>query len=107
MGPTGRLEIPLAGRGAGQYGSLGVTGQATLDGVLALRFVNGYAPRQGDTFTFLAANGGVSGAFDSVEISGLLPGFDYDLNVANGEVILEALNDGVPFNLIFLPMAVR
>jgi hypothetical protein len=36
--PTGRLEIPLAGRGAGQYGSLGVTGQATLDGVLALDF---------------------------------------------------------------------
>lgn len=107
FGPTGRLEIPLVGSNPWQHGSLAVNGTVALDGALALDFRNGYAPDQGDTFTFLTATEGLTGAFDSVEISGLLPGFDYDLNVANGEVILEALNDGVPFNLIFLPMAVR
>lgn len=96
MGPTGRVEIPVTGKNAGQYGSLGVTDAATLDGVIALKFSQGFAPKQGDTFTFLDIGGAVTGAFDSVEISGLEPGFEYKLEVANGKVTLEALNDGVP-----------
>jgi len=103
-GPTGRLELPLAGRGAGEYGSLSVTGSAHLDGVLALRFQDGYAPRQGDTFTFLTAGGGVSGAFDAVQISGLRPGFLYRLRTVNGQVTLEALNDGAPAGRTYLPL---
>jgi hypothetical protein len=96
MGPTGRLEIPLTGAGPGQYGSLGVTGAANLDGVLELKFSQGVAPKRGDTFTFVTATGGVSGEFASIEISGLAPGFEYDLTIANGQVTLEALNDGAP-----------
>jgi hypothetical protein len=53
MGPTGRVEIPVIGKNAGQYGSLSITGTAQLDGVLALDFGNSYAPHQGDTFTLL------------------------------------------------------
>ena len=96
MGPTGRVEIPVTGKNVGQYGSLGVTDAAALDGVIALKFSQGFAPKQGDTFTFLDIGGAVTGAFDSVEISGLEPGFEYQLEVANGQVTLEALNDGVP-----------
>ncbi|MCG3141822.1 MAG: hypothetical protein HDKAJFGB_03151 [Anaerolineae bacterium] len=96
MGPTGRVEIPVIGKNAGQYGSLAVTDAATLDGVLALQFSQGFAPKQGDTFTFLDIGGAVTGAFDSVEISGLEPGFEYKLDVTGGQVTLEALNDGVP-----------
>ncbi|MCC6956406.1 MAG: hypothetical protein IT316_06390 [Anaerolineales bacterium] len=107
MGPTGRLEIPLTGSEPGQYGSLAVTGAATLDGVLALKFSDWFAPKQGDTFTFLTAAGGAGGAFDSVKISGLAPGFLYDLSVVNGQVTLEALNDGVAVQSIFLPMTRR
>jgi probable HAF family extracellular repeat protein/T5SS/PEP-CTERM-associated repeat protein len=106
-GPTGRLEIPLTGSGAGHYGSLVVTGAATLDGVLALNFSPGYAPQQGDMFTFLTATGGISGAFDSVEIGGLMPGFEYELTILDGQVTLEALNDGMPLGAIFLPLVVR
>jgi hypothetical protein len=96
MGPTGRLEIPITGNSPGQYGSLAVTGAANLDGVLKLIFIQGYAPKLGDTFTFLSAAGGLNGEFDSVEIDGLAPGFEYDLTIANGQVTLEALNDGAP-----------
>ena len=106
-GPNGRLEIPLTGRAPGQYGSLSVSGAAALDGVLALRFRNGYAPRRGDTFTFVAATGGVSGAFDAVQISGLAPGFLHRLTVVNGQVTLEALNDGVPEGRLFVPAMMR
>jgi hypothetical protein len=109
IGPTGRLEIPLTGSSAGQYGSLAVTGSAALDGMLALNFTQGYAPHQGDTFTFLTASGGISGTFDSVEITGLEPGFEYELTIVDGQVTLEALNDGIFLwsNTIFLPLVLR
>jgi hypothetical protein len=106
-GPTGRLAIPLIGSSAGQYGSLVITGTANLDGVLALNFSQGFAPQQGDTFTFLTATEGISGTFDSVAISGLVPGFEYELTVVDGQVTLEALNDGVPLRKVFLPLVVR
>ncbi len=106
-GPAGRLEIPLVGSGAGQYGSLAVTGAANLDGVLALNFSNWFAPQQGDTFTFVSATGGVSGTFDSVEISGLASGFEYELTIVNGQLTLDALNDGVPLGTLYLPLVVR
>ena len=107
MGPTGRLAIPLTGSSTGQYGRLGVTGAATLDGVLALNFGNGYAPSQGDTFTFLTATDSVTGTFDSVAISGLMPGFEYELSYAGGQLTLEALNDGEPLRKVFLPLVRR
>ncbi len=107
IGPTGRLEIPLIGSDAGLYGSLGITGTADLGGALVLGFSQGFAPRQGDTFTFLDATGGANGMFDSVQISGLMPGFKYDLSNANGQLVLEALNDGVSARRVFLPQLRR
>jgi probable HAF family extracellular repeat protein/T5SS/PEP-CTERM-associated repeat protein len=95
IGPTGRVEIPVIGESAGQYGKLAVTGTAALDGVLEIRFGRGFAPKTGDTFPLLEVGGAVSGAFDSVGIDGLEPGFEYELQVGGGQVTLEALNDGV------------
>lgn len=106
-GSSGRLVIPLNGGGAGQYGSLAVDGAAVLDGVLVLDFRNGYAPTQGDTFTFLTATGALTGSFDSVAITGLMPGFEYDLKIVNGQLVLEAINDGVPQRMVFLPLVRR
>lgn len=104
ISPTGRLQIPLTGSSAGEYGSLAITGAANLDGVLALNFGQGFAPKQGDTFAFLTATGGVSGAFDRVEIGGLAPGFEYKLTATGGQATLEALNDGTPPGRLFLPL---
>lgn len=42
-----------------------------------------------------------------MQISGLAPGFEYDLSLVNGDLVLEALNDGVPIWLTFLPMVAR
>ena len=103
ISPTGRLEIPVVGNAPGEYGSLNVSGAVTLDGVLALQFSQGFAPHQGDTFTFLSATQGISGTFDRVTISGLMPGFEYDLTTPAGQLALEALNDGLPAHMVFLP----
>lgn len=109
MSPSGRLAIPLIGKNAGQCGSLAVSGATVLDGVLALDFQQGYAPRQGDRFTFLDGAGAVTGAFDSVAISGLAPGFQYELTNSGGELTLRALNNGIPTSgqpwRVFLPLA--
>lgn len=82
-----------------------------LDGVLALDFQEGYAPRQGDRFTFLDGAGAVTGAFDSVAISGLAPGFQYELTNSGGELTLRALNNGIPTSgqpwRVFLPLIAR
>lgn len=85
-----------------------INGTAGLDGVLALDFQNGYAPSQGDTFTLLTAAEGLSGTFDSVEISGLMPGFEYEITFVDGQLVLEALNNGVPIEVgkLFLPLVV-
>ena len=99
IGSAGRLKIPLTGSLPGQYGSLAVTGSANLAGVLVLDFH--YAPRTGDLLTLLAVAQGAVGAFGSVEITGLQPGFEYEITYANGQVVIEALNDGVPGDLIF------
>ena len=108
MGSTGELAIPLIGNGAGQYGSLVITGTAHLDGVLSLDFRNGYAPSQGDTFIFLTTTNGLTGTFDSVAISGLMPGFQFEITYINGQLVFEALNNGVPYvPTIYLPLIVR
>ena len=79
---------------------------ATLDGVLALDFRDGYALRLGDAFTLLSATEGISGAFTSVDISGLPAGFEYTLTTAGGQLALEALNDGAPLERVHLPNAI-
>jgi hypothetical protein len=79
-------------------------------GTLKLAFSNGFAPKQGETFAFLQANN-ILGSFSSIEITGLAPGFLYDLNLVNGSLQLHALNDGVPTTnpvfIVYLPMMKR
>lgn len=80
---------------------------ATLDGVLALDFRDGYVPRRGDAFTLLSATESISGTFASVVISGLPAGFAYSLMTAGGQWAHEALNDGAPLERVHLPLVVR
>jgi probable HAF family extracellular repeat protein/T5SS/PEP-CTERM-associated repeat protein len=96
MGATGRLAIPVTGSDPGQYGRLAVSQAANLGGVLELDFRAGFAPRQGDAFTFLTATEGLSGSFSNVVISGLAPDFEYELATVNGQITLTALSDGTP-----------
>ena len=79
----------------GQFDVLAVTGNATLGGTLLLEFIDGFAPRQGDVFEFLDVGGALSGAFDSVEVRNLLPGFQFDVRSDGGGLTMVALNDGV------------
>jgi len=93
------------------YDQLVIDGTAELAGHLVLNFGEGFAPSQGDVFNFIQATA-MTGSFADVEITGLAPGFEFDLEIVNGVVTLTALNDGVattepsPFE-VFLPLVIR
>ncbi len=97
--PTSTLLIEIGGATPGtQHDVVSLArGQASLGGKLALHFINGFAPRQNQLFHFLFAADGISGSFSTVEVTGLAPGFQYELRPsADGKTLtLAALNDGV------------
>jgi hypothetical protein len=66
---AGVLDFGIAGDMTGQYGSLAITGFATLDGGLALDLLDGFRLAAGDSFDFLSY-GGFSGGFSNVSIDG-------------------------------------
>ena len=66
---AGVLDFGIAGDMTGQYGSLAITGFATLDGGLALDLLDGFKLAAGDSFDFLSY-GGFSGGFSNVSIDG-------------------------------------
>jgi hypothetical protein len=97
----GTLAISLAGADSTQQGRLrvvpahGIDGSATLGGTLRLDFTDGYAPSTGDTFLLLDA-ASTSGTFTSTEVTGLEPGWQFEIQIVGGTVVLNSLSDGVP-----------
>jgi T5SS/PEP-CTERM-associated repeat protein len=92
---AGVLQIEFAGTAPGQFDVLAVTGDVTLGGKLWLEFIDGFVPQQGQVFQFLDIGGTLSGAFDSIRVVGLRPGFQFDLQPDAGGLKMVALNDGV------------
>lgn len=78
------LNIEIGGTTAGvEYDQLIINGSAQLDGVLNMNFINGYRPKVGDTFTFIAP-ASTSGSFATVLVNGAAGNVSY----ANGAVTL-------------------
>lgn len=71
----GRLEIEVAGTGAGQHDTLAVGGSANLDGTLALLPTDAFAASAaiGDSLPFLTYGGSASGQFAQTTVSPSLP----------------------------------
>ena len=95
--PLGRAEFEISGLIAGtDFDQLDVTGNVLLDGRLSLVFKDLFAPSQGDTFDLVLFGGALQGEWSQVDITGLLPGFEYDLQAVGNAVRLTALNDALP-----------
>jgi hypothetical protein len=93
--PTGILMMEIAGTGSGLYDRLIVSGDATLGGTVVLNFVGGFAPRTGDVFDLLQANGQTNPGGLRTEVRNLAPGFLYDTSLTEGTFRVRALNDAV------------
>lgn len=92
----GTMDLEIAGPAAGvEHDIVEVSGSVSLGGTLALRFIDGYAPAQGQSFDLLRLGTNTIGSFAQVEVTGLEPGFQHQVAVENGVLRLVALNSGV------------
>ncbi len=76
------------------YDVLAVTGTANLAGTVQFVFINDFAPLEGDTFEFLTIGSTRTGNFTAFDVTGLLPGFEYDVTFFSGKYRMIALTDG-------------
>ena len=88
---SGTLRIEVAGSSPGQFDVLAVSGQASLAGTVQLVRVGGFNLSTGDQITFLTANNGVSGTFDTIENDFLATGsiVVFDVVYLPNDVVLE------------------
>jgi hypothetical protein len=75
QGAQGTYQVEVAGPAGGSSGPLAVTGNAALDGTLAVHFLAGYTPAVGDSYRILDATGTSAGTFASVSVAGAPAGF--------------------------------
>jgi len=92
---SGVLDVKIAG--VNNLDQLDVTGITDITGgTLELDFMDGFAPQKGDVYEFLLGNNIGPALFASVIVTGLQPGFQYDLTAGtDGSIDLTAINDGV------------
>jgi hypothetical protein len=90
----GRLLLEIGGTNSADCDHLIVTNTAELDGELSFRFINGFAPKAGQQFSFLEVNGGVSNSFANIGLENLAPGFQFSIATNGTSLTMTALNDG-------------
>jgi YVTN family beta-propeller protein len=93
---AGAYEVALGGLTAGTYSQLAVGGSASLAGALNVRFVNGFAPSLGNSFTILTASS-VSGTFSMINSPALPAGLAWSVAYNATSVVLTA-GQGSPAN---------
>lgn len=92
----GTLELEIGGLSAeSQHDVLEVTGAVDLNGQLLLRFIDGFAPQQDDTFELLQVGGGLDLSQATFAVENLEPSFAFDVTPTAGGLQLTALNNGV------------
>ncbi|MEX2171438.1 MAG: matrixin family metalloprotease [Pirellulales bacterium] len=96
-GATLQLDISGAQDHLGRWNDLyEITGSATLDGNLQVSFINNYTPEPGDSFSFLTAADGISGAFAALNLPALASGLDWELRLTGTAALLSIVHEPMP-----------
>lgn len=98
QGPGGVLEMEIGGISAGvNHDRLVVTGDLMLNGLVVLRFVDGFLPATGQTFELIDVTGSRAGN-PLVVVQGLAPGWKFaaGFNGGSGKFEVASLSDGAP-----------
>jgi hypothetical protein len=77
----GSLEIELAGPGLNDFDRLVLAGQAQVAGALNVSLLDEFSPALGNSFTFLSAAVGITGAFDTINLPILAAGLSWSINI--------------------------
>jgi hypothetical protein len=93
--PGGRWTVEIAGLTPdAEYDQLIVNGDVTLGGTILFKFLDGFAPQQGQQFEFLTVSGNADLSGATFEIQNLRPGFLFDVTPNAAGFMMTALNDG-------------
>jgi T5SS/PEP-CTERM-associated repeat protein len=88
----GTLQIELGGSMSGEYDTLGVTGDANLDGTLEVLLDseggNPFDPQLGHTFDFLSASATIVGEFSAADLPMLAAGRMWQIRYSTNQVTL-------------------
>ena len=93
---TGTLVAEISGPGPTDHDFLSITGDATIDGTLEVRFIDGFLPTAGEVFDLISVGGSISGNFARITFPDLASGFQFSGKFVNGTYQLTAMNDGAP-----------
>ena len=91
----GVLKIEVSGTNPNASARLDITGSATLEGTLEVRFSNGFLPVSGQVIEVLDVDGTLAGSFAQIIFPDLRAGFQFQAEFVNGIYQITALNDGV------------
>ncbi|TWT47611.1 hypothetical protein [Botrimarina hoheduenensis] len=93
LGPTGTLEIEIAGTTPGaEHDRVEVGGFATLEGALDVTLLDGFVPQLGDSFALLFASGAFDASFAAINLPDLsASGLAWELNPGGSTLFLEAV----------------
>ena len=95
MGHGSVLEIEIGGAEAdSEHDLLIVNGDAMIKADVSLTFMNGFAPKTGDTFDFLQVTGEQDLTAAEFTIANLAPDFEFSIDSQDDMVMLTALTDG-------------
>ncbi|HWB06866.1 MAG TPA: hypothetical protein VG796_27830 [Verrucomicrobiales bacterium] len=94
-GSTLEFEISASTAPTG-HDLLHATGAVNVQGAVELKFINGYAPKAGDRYCFITADGGLTFAPSSINVSGLAAGFAWTLSSDANNFCITASNAGQP-----------
>ena len=92
---NGTLTIDVVGIDPDASDHLDISGSATLDGTLEVRFVNGLLPITGQVIKVLGVGDALAGSFAQIIFPDLRAGFQFQTEFSNGRYEIIALNDGV------------
>ena len=92
---NGTLTLEVAGTDPDASDHLDITGSATIDGTLEVRFVNGFLPVSGQVFKLINVGGAFTGSFAHIISPQPSARFPIQCRILNGTYQITALNNGV------------
>ena len=72
-----------------------VTGNANVAGGIALDFENGFVPQAGNVFQLISASGTLNTSNIQFDVTGLMPGWNYNTALVGGNYQLTSLTNAV------------
>lgn len=97
QGSGGMMQMEIGGTTPGvDYDQLIITGNATINGIIVLKFINGFTPAAGQQFNIIDTGGSFTGS-PRVIVQGLAPGWQFTtgFDVLSGEFRINSTSNGV------------